>query len=136
MMRTMTGPLVGLMAVLTLGASQVQAQDSRQAAQVAPFGVRVTPTAAAGARLESLNPQLPGLPDVRASHAATTAVSPDGQTLLVLTSGYNRIADPQGQRIAAASNEYVFVYALGPGGPRHAQQALRRLPSERGQQQL
>jgi YVTN family beta-propeller protein len=38
------------------------------------------------------------------------ASSPDRRTLLVLTSGYNRMNGPTGSRLAAASNEYVFVF--------------------------
>src|SRR5262249_50148717 len=60
------------------------------AGELLPTGVRVTPEAAEGALLQPLNPDLPALPDFVAGQAVTTAVSPDGQMLLVLTSGYNR----------------------------------------------
>ncbi len=53
-----------------------------------------------------------------AGQAVSTAVSPDGKTLLVLTSGYNRVFqaafplfDPQ------YSNEYVFIYDISNGSP-------------------
>ncbi|MEJ0045451.1 MAG: YncE family protein [Rhodospirillales bacterium] len=56
----------------------------------------------------------PGYRNFRAGWALRTALSPDGHTLLVLTSGYNLLnysAGPQrGQGNPAASNEYVFVY--------------------------
>ncbi len=73
-------------------------------------GMKVTPTAAPGSIFQSLNPGLPDLPDFVAGQAVTTALSPDGTTLLVLTSGYNRMNGSTGSRVAAWSNEYVFVY--------------------------
>jgi YVTN family beta-propeller protein len=75
-----------------------------------PTGQSITPTAALGAVFQPLNPGLSELPDHVADHAMTVARSPDGRTLLVLTSGYNRMNGPTGSRVAAASNEYVFVY--------------------------
>ena len=53
-----------------------------------------------------------------AGYGASSTVSPDGKTLLVLTSGYNRVFqvafpffDPQ------YSNEYVFIYNIQSGTP-------------------
>jgi YVTN family beta-propeller protein len=53
-----------------------------------------------------------------AGQAATSSVSPDGNTLLILTSGYNRVFqlafpffDPM------YSNEYVFIYNIQGGSP-------------------
>jgi len=53
-----------------------------------------------------------------AGYGASSSVSPDGKTLLVLTSGYNRVFqvgfpffDPE------YSNEYVFVYNIQSGAP-------------------
>ncbi|HKA53846.1 MAG TPA: beta-propeller fold lactonase family protein, partial [Candidatus Binatia bacterium] len=46
-----------------------------------------------------------------------TATSPDGNTLLILTSGFNRNADPAGKGIPAESNEYVFVYDISGSNP-------------------
>ena len=80
-------------------------------------GMKITPTAAPGAMFQQLNPDLPGLPDHTAGQAVSTALSPDGQTLLVLTSGYNRVNGPNGSRVAAWSNEYVFVYDVSSGTP-------------------
>ena len=80
-------------------------------------GMRVTPTAAPGAIFERLNPDLPGLPDYTAGQAVSTALSPDGKTLLVLTSGYNRVNGPTGSRVAEWSNEYVFVYDVSGASP-------------------
>ena len=40
----------------------------------------------------------------------TTAISPDGTTLLIVTSGSNRHAGPNGAMVPAESNAYVVVY--------------------------
>jgi DNA-binding beta-propeller fold protein YncE len=70
-----------------------------------------------------LNPGLPNNPDWTATHAVTSVVSPLGDTMLVLTSGYNRIFTnplpqlPSGTPLLAAFNraespENVFIYDL------------------------
>src|SRR5205807_3638684 len=41
-----------------------------------------------------------------------TTVSPDGNTLLILTSGFNRNFDSAGKAIPEQSKEYVFVYDI------------------------
>jgi YVTN family beta-propeller protein len=82
-----------------------------------PSGVRITPTAAPGALFEPLHPDLPTRPDCIAGQAVTTAVSPDGTTLLIVTSGYNRNAGPDGAGIPAESNEYIFVYDITGKNP-------------------
>jgi YVTN family beta-propeller protein len=83
-----------------------------------PTGKLVTPDAAPGARFESLNPQLPASPDLQVGYAVATDVSPDGNTLLVLTSGYNRFAGGDGRSIAS---EYVFVYDIAQKQPSRPQ---------------
>jgi len=84
-------------------------------------GVVVTPTAAPGAVYQTLNPHLPALPDFLAGQPSAVAVSPDGKTLLVLTSGFNRNADAAGKFVPGLSNEYVFVFDLANGAPRQVQ---------------
>ena len=86
-----------------------------------PTGQRLTPMAASGSHFETLDPGLPGFPEHRAGQAVALALSPDGATLLVLTSGFNRLADATGRRAADASNEYIFVYDVGDGVPRQRQ---------------
>src|SRR5680860_961212 len=86
-----------------------------------PTGMRITPEAADSARFRMLDPELPMFPAYRADHAVDTAISPDGNTMLVLTSGYNQLYDKAGDTIPAASNEYVFVYDIGNGHPRKRQ---------------
>jgi DNA-binding beta-propeller fold protein YncE len=67
-----------------------------------------------------LNPGLTQHPDWTATHAVTSVVSPLGNMLLVLTSGFNRIYDNPLPGIVplleafdpADSTEYVFIYDL------------------------
>jgi len=86
--------------------------SSSAAPEALPTGMSITPTAARGSIFEPLNPGLPDLPQFIADHPVSTAVSPDGSTFLILTSGYNRNYDAKGGRVASQSNEYVFVYDI------------------------
>jgi YVTN family beta-propeller protein len=95
-------------------AVQQAAQDSPTLGegQLLPTGARITPDATPGAVFHGLNPDLSALPNQLADHAVTTSLSPNGKTLLILTSGYNAVTQPDnsGNFIPALSNEYVFVY--------------------------
>jgi DNA-binding beta-propeller fold protein YncE len=104
-------------------ARAVPDDDDAPAAKPAdvPSGMRITPTAAPGARFSVLNPDLPGSPDFTAGQAVTTAVSPDGATLLILTSGYNLRYDTSGKLAPQESNDYVFVYDITVQPPRKVQ---------------
>ena len=71
-----------------------------------------------------MNPDLPDNPDWLAGQAVTTVVSPDNKTLLVLTSGYNRVYRTDGVPDAFGtyfnwpdSKEYVFVYDISTNTP-------------------
>ncbi|HEX7500121.1 MAG TPA: alkaline phosphatase family protein [Polyangia bacterium] len=77
-----------------------------------PTGARITPDATPGAVFQGLNPDLVALPGQLVDHAVTTALSPNGKTLLILTSGYNAVtkSDDSGDFVPELSNEYVFVY--------------------------
>src|SRR5260370_19953127 len=86
-----------------------------------PTGMRITPTAAPGARFSALNPDLPGSPEFTAGQAVSTAISPNGNTLLILTSGYNIRYDSNGNLVPEESNEYVFVYDIRAQPPRKTQ---------------
>jgi len=92
-----------------------------------PTGATITPDAAPGSRLYELDPHVRAAPDLRAMGAVATALSPDKKTLLVLTSGYNRVYDKDGEKVDAASGEYVFVYDVTNGAPRETQ--VVRLPN-------
>ena len=86
-----------------------------------PTGASITPDAAPGSRLFELDPHLAGAPELRAGGAVASALAPDGRTLLVLTSGYNRTYDAAGTIRLDASTEYVFVYDLSGADAREAQ---------------
>jgi YVTN family beta-propeller protein len=90
-------------------------------------GQSITPLATTGSSFQFLDtgmiitdPFDARVPPVEwlAGYGASSAVSPDGTTLLVLTSGYNRVFqgpfplfDPQ------FSSEYVFIYNIQSGAP-------------------
>jgi len=88
------------------------AQNEAGEPQIMPSGQFITPLAPTGAVFSKLNPGLKDFPGYTVGQAVKTAVSPDGTTLLVLTSGFNRLNDAQGHQVAADSNEYVFVFDL------------------------
>ncbi len=76
---------------------------------------RITPLASRGASFTALNPHLADNPEYTVGQAETSVVSPDGKTLLVLTSGFNRISDPSGQQNKADSTEWIFVFDITSG---------------------
>jgi YVTN family beta-propeller protein len=90
---------------------------SGMAQEALPDGQSVTPTAAPGAIFKSLNPGLADYPKFTVGQAVTSVISPDGTTLLVLTSGYNLNNDAGGKPIARDSNEYVFVFDITTPSP-------------------
>jgi hypothetical protein len=79
--------------------------------QVLPnMGQQITPLAPRGSRFVPMNPDLPGNPAWLAGQAVTTVVSPDRKTLLVLTSGYNRVYKTAAPvPYGPDSYEYVFI---------------------------
>jgi DNA-binding beta-propeller fold protein YncE len=97
------------------------AQSNSPGGQVVSSGQVITPLAPANAKFSSLNPGLPDFPEYTAGQAVKTVISPDGATLLVLTSGYNRLNNAQGLREPADSNEYIFVFTLTRGTPQQTQ---------------
>src|SRR5215469_3075967 len=88
---------------------------------VLPTGMTITPMAAEGAMFVPLNPGLEDFPAYVAGQPVTSVMSPDGSTLLVLTSGYNEMDDASGRRIKRDSNEYVFVYDVSSDKPKQEQ---------------
>ena len=81
----------------------------------------ITPLAAPGSTFQALNPGLKDFPDYTVGQAMSEALSPDGKTLLILTSGYNRLNGSDGKQLEADSNEYVFVYAVSGAAPHQTQ---------------
>jgi DNA-binding beta-propeller fold protein YncE len=88
------------------------------------MGQQLSPLAPQDSTFEPLNPDLADNPNWLAGQAATTVVSPDKKTLLVLTSGYNRVFRTDGKPDAFGtyfnwpdSQEYVFVYDISTNKP-------------------
>jgi DNA-binding beta-propeller fold protein YncE len=79
-----------------------------------PNGLVISPDTVPRSVLTPLNPGISGRPDFTLGQAVTTALSPDGSRLLVLTSGYNREAQQR-------SSEFVFVYDVTAFPPRQMQ---------------
>ncbi len=79
-----------------------------------PSGLMITPTAAPQSTYEALNPELPEFPNFIAGGALSTAKSPDGKILLVLTGGHNNLTDTNGKSF---NNEYIFVFDISGGKP-------------------
>ena len=98
-----------------------QTPQPRRAPQMLPTGMSITPTAAAGAQFGLLRPGYADHPNYAASDAVSTALSPDAKTLLILTSGYNRVADDKGKLIAGESGDFVFVYDVSTATPKKLQ---------------
>jgi DNA-binding beta-propeller fold protein YncE len=82
-----------------------------------PDGMLITPTAVPHSTLTALNPGLPDRPDWTLGQAVTSALSPDGAELLVLTSGYNK----EKTGIPGGWNEFVFVYDVRANPPKLVQ---------------
>jgi len=76
-------------------------------------GVRITPLGCPRIVFPGMNPGLSFDPNFTVGQAVTTATSPDGNTLLILTSGYNSqnfTSGPnKGNTKSDESNEYIFV---------------------------
>ncbi len=106
--------MTGLFLALALAASPAPAT-------FVPTGAAVTPMATPGALFQPLNPDLPNLPDYVVGQASGLAISPDGRTLAILTSGFNRNRDDKGKVILAGSSEFVFLYDISGEQPRKLQ---------------
>lgn len=87
----------------------------------------ITPLAARGSTLQPLNPGLPNLPDFTVDHPISTAESPNGNTLLILTSGFNRNNNAKGKAIPAQTGEYIFVFDIQQSKP--VQKQALRIPN-------
>jgi DNA-binding beta-propeller fold protein YncE len=78
-----------------------------------------------GASLSPLGTEeaLQPVPGVRAGQPATLALSPDGERLLTLTTGFNRVSGPDGKQRESESGEWIFLHAVSGDGAR-MQQAI------------
>src|SRR5580765_4479028 len=101
------------LAILALGLQGALAADQ----QWLPTGQTITPLAAPGSRFDPLALDLPTIGHAVAGQAVTTAITADGTTLFVLTSGYNLWRDKSGAKILDASTEHLFIYDITGGTP-------------------
>ena len=134
-------PLV--VTLISVGLRSPAAGDGSEAQSIRiATGQRVTPLAAPGSALQKLHTDLRTDDNADASNAVTSALSPDGSTLLILTSGFNNgfskddgtplvypLLDPAtglptGQTTSDA--EWVFVYEVT--GPVPVQKQKINLP--------
>ena len=100
------------MAAILAGGILSGAANTVLAQVVLPTGATITPNAAPGSVFEPLKVDLPDYTNYSPDSAETTAISPDGKTLLILTSGYNLNLDANGNFQPQDSSEYVFVYDI------------------------
>jgi DNA-binding beta-propeller fold protein YncE len=103
--------------MLTVVISIPQAYAQLNVQLLPNMGQQITPLAPQDSRFEGLNPDLTNKPDWLVGQAVTTVVSPDRKTLLVLTSGFNRIWDASNKISGPDSHEYVFIYDISTSTP-------------------
>jgi len=124
---------VGVLALLgTVRASDTSAAADEPRAIEIPTGQTITPEAAQGAVFQDLDPKLAAAPDMRPGQAVALSVAPDGRTLAILTSGYNRFfseavnkADPKAAtdptRQPEFISEYLFLFDISTPKPKPLQ---------------
>ena len=99
-----------------ISAAPLLAQINTGEPQILSTNQTITPLAPKGARFEPLNPGLASDPSYTVGQAVSTVISPDGKTLLILTSGYNfnyiSTGANAGQTDTASSNEFIFVFDI------------------------
>ena len=79
---------------------------------------QITPLAPPTSQFQPMNPDLVDKPDWLVGQAVTSIVSPDHKTLLVLTSGFNRVCNTNSPvYYGPDSGEYVFVYDISAPTP-------------------
>src|SRR5580704_2248087 len=110
-------PAAGLLLAFGISATLTYAQSTTPA--LPNMGQDLTPLQPAGSVFVSLNPGITDHPEWTSTHAVSSVVSPQGDTLLVLTSGFNRVYNNPLTRLPLLasssppdSNEHVFIYDL------------------------
>jgi DNA-binding beta-propeller fold protein YncE len=118
---------LAIYSVISIGAmiSAKADDDDLKKGTFIPTGVHITPSAASGSSFQALNPGLSFDPSFTVGQAVTTAISPDGNTLLILTSGYNsqnfKSGPNKGNSNPDGSNEYIFVFDISGRKPLQTQ---------------
>src|SRR5579864_8709394 len=110
-----------VLAILIFLAAPGCPQKKESAPELLPTGQAITPTAAPFSRFQTLKPGVKGYPNYEVGYAVSTAISPDGGTLLVLTSGHTQVNDAKGQKDKNASMEFIFVFDITKGESRQLQ---------------
>jgi DNA-binding beta-propeller fold protein YncE len=115
---------LAISSVISIGAvisAKADDDDHLKKGTFIPTGVHITPSAAPGSSFQALNPGLSFDPGFVVGQAVTTAISPDGNTLLILTSGFNSqnfTSGPnKGSTNPEEANEYIFVFDISGGKP-------------------
>jgi DNA-binding beta-propeller fold protein YncE len=132
------GAMIASLATGTTSVSAQQVGGPPQGPAFIPSGQLITATAAPGSVYLPLSTGLRPDPSADAAEAVTTAISPDGTTLLVLTSGYNMkftttsgqaitypVLDPVTGKPSATTTtkaEWVFVFDVRGHLPKKLQQ--------------
>ncbi len=111
------GVVLGMFVAPSLLRAESPARAAAHSMNIPNQEVRITPLAVPGSKFQSLNPGLKDFPKYTAGSAVTTVVSPDGKTLLVLTSGYNVLFSSTGKRLPKDSTQFVFVFDIAHGTP-------------------
>src|SRR3984893_16358446 len=123
----MSALALAISSVISIGAviSVKADDDDLKKGTFIPTGVQITPSAASGSSFQALNPGLSFDPSFTVGQAVTTAISPSGTTLLILTSGYNSqnfTSGPnKGNTNPDESNEYIFVFDISGRKPLQTQ---------------
>lgn len=124
--------VVSSVQIVTAQLATSRVGDLPEGGALLPTGQVITPAAAPGSTFDRLATGLRSDNNADAAEAVTTALSPDGKTLLVLTSGYNLnfrnqntganltypVLDPvTGQPTATTTRkaEWVFVFDVSSG---------------------
>ena len=113
---------LGLTSSVLLGVASAETAVSGRSVQqgtgeLLPTGQYITPRFAPNAVYQPLLPNLPDAPNVKAGYADSEALSPDGRTLLVLTTGYNYVVDANGKELPKDSTQFIFVFDVTSGTP-------------------
>ena len=97
-----------------------------------PSGHYVTPTAIDDAVQTNLNPRLPAYPDFVAGMAVRSRLSPDGETLAILTAGQNSLYRPDGTVDVPNSTQYIFLYDVTRPSQPSLKQVIKQMNAHVG----
>jgi len=122
-------------ASLTNAQASAKPDDDDDKKSPTPPGLYITPTALTDAVQQQLNPGLTNYPDFVAGEAVKAVVSPDGNTLAILTAGMNSLYYPNtaanvaanliGKVDTAASTQFIFLYDIS--GANKSKPALKQV---------